>query len=836
MKFFIFKSLSMKKYLYFFLLVILASACSSDDDLGSNIPKEYKESVVNPDYVNIDWDKTRLISADPDKGVFTFSNNEITNKLRTGNVLTIDADTTGYIVVVTQAKTDDSGNISVKTKQGDLCDIFANTEFTLALSSEVPSQKSMTGNNVYYPVKVVYRGQNGKVQKISTKGEEYFKQTLLKCDTDMAKNPKSVFFESKNAKIYMEKARLALDLSMYIKPSFGMRTKKQALDESYAQYRSKALGVEAYVEGSANTDFMFRADASYSKVIKDKNGDYENIGHNLIRPFDVWFNIQGVPILITCSAELFRGDSLKLDYQGTFKTGFQTETKAKIGLDWSQKNGVKIIKGFNQETNFTYPTIEGKGSVMGRAYLFPRVFACIYNLVGPSFDIKPYVGVEAKGGFRQTLSPSTNPDDYQAWSLRNFIGVDAVAALSMKWMNYEVERVETPPFRLLEWDLYNSPSKIEVNNPYITVTPGQKETVTFTVYDTDILRKHVPTPLCQVVKFESNGILSSRYAYTTMFKNGVVSVDWTPVSKDDYLRAVLYDPDGNVIDEAIIGTKKEEREKLLTSLESSYGSFTFQYDNKGRVTHFTMTEGNGKTTIGYDPFSIISSEYDEDEGSVTTKYSNFKFNSDGRIASLQAKSSDGDSWTQTFSYNSDGYLTGDVQKYYDGFVDKMTMEWKDGNLMKMTDTGYDGNKIEETESYTMTYDSPVNYKHQVSYSQMIGSMGIVAYQTSQIFGTLCSEKLPVAICNYYKYYGSESGDEEDADVENFTFGYTFDDNSYIKTETVTAPYYGTSTVYYGYDNNAAQKVVKRSRKLGNLTKGKRKTRRHSALPMFMMMR
>ena len=835
MNFFIVKSIPMKKCLYLFFLVILASACSSDDDLGSKIPKEYKESVVNPDYVNIDWDKTKLISADPDKGVFTLSNNEVTSKLRIGNVLTIDADTTGYIVVVTQSKTDDSGNISVKTKQGDLCDIFANTEFTLALSSEAPFSEKPDGEHVYYPVKVVYRDQNGKVQKISTKGEDYIKQTLLKCDTDMAKNPKSVFFESDQIKVYMEKAKLALDLSMYIKPSFGMRTEKQALDESYAQFRSKALGVKTYVEGACNTDFLFRMDATYSKVIKDKNGDYETIGHNIIRPGAVWFNVYGVPILVTYNADLYRGDSLKIDCQGTFKTGFQTTTQAKIGLDWRMKDGVKPITGFNQETNFTYPTIEGKGSVMGRAYLFPRIFTTVYNLIGPSFDIKPYVGVEAKGGFRQTLSPSDNPDDYQAWSLRNFIGVDAVAALSMKWMNYEIERIESKPFRLLEWDLYNSPSKIEVNNPYITVTPGQKETVTFTVYDTDILRKHVPTPLCQVVKFESNGILSSRYAYTTMFKDGVVSVDWTPVSKDDYLRAVLYDPDGNVIDEAIIGTKKEEGAQFLTSLGNSYGLYTFQYDNKGRITHATFPDANSKVTIGYDPFSMISSEYDEDEGWVTTKFSNIKIDNNGRLVSLSANCSDGDSWTQTFSYNSDGYLTGDVQKYNDGFIDKTTMEWENGNLIKATDTGYDGTKIEETESYTMTYDNVINYKKQTSYTQLRSSFGLAAYQLSKVCGNVTSSKLPVAISNYYKYYGSEDGDEEDAQVDNFTVSYTFNDNNYIKTETLTTSGMPI-VVYYGYDNETIPKAVKQSRKLGNLKKGKRKTRRHSNLPMFMMMR
>lgn len=824
----------MKKYLYFILLIFVMSACSSNEDVVNDIPTDYKENVVNPDYVNIDWDKTKLIKANPAKGEFTFSNNSVTNQLHEGNVLTIDADTTGYLVVVTQAMQDANGNVCVKTKQGDLCDIFANTEFTLALSPN-SATRSGDGKNVFYPVKYVFLDSVGKSHTRSTLARDYAKQNLLHCDTDMANNPKSVLYKSDHAKAYFEKAQIEMDLDMCIQTSFGLRSKSQVLSEGRAQYRSKTLGVKTYVQGDVNTDFLFRIDASYNKVFKEKGGDYEIIGHNIIRPVSVLFNVGPVPVWVKLNADLYRGDYLELDGQLTYKMGFKTSSQAKFGLDWSQQNGAKPICDFNQETEIVYPTIEGQGRMTGRAYLFPRIFVSLYSVIGPSFDIKPYLGVEAKGGVRFTASPSYNPDDYMAFSLRDFIGVDGVAALSLKMFdyNYEIERIETKPFNLLEWDLYNSPSRIMANTPYLSITPGQKETVTFTVYDTDILRKLVPTPLRQVVKFESNGILSSSYGFTDLFKDGVVSVDWTPVSKDDYLKAILYAPDGTVIDEAIIGTKKEEGEKLLTGISNGHGGFTFQYDNKGRVTHISTPDG--KTTIGYDPFSVISTDYD-DNGTATTKCYDFKFNDAGRITSCRAKSSDGESWTETFSYNKEGRLTENTQTYDDGFVDKMILEWKNGNLKKMTDTGYDGSKVEETESYTMTYGDPVNYKGQVSYSQMMGSFGFVAYSTSNIWGNLCSAKLPTAVHSYYKYYGS--GYDEDEDVDNYTFSYTYDDNNYITSETYKSTTYGESgVVYYTYDNAPAS-VAKKMKKKSNVKVKKhgRRTRRHPASLLLLRMR
>lgn len=123
--------MSLKKINYLLpllLLLLYFASCSKKEDESNSLPtkEEYESEVVNPDYVPIDWEITRLLECKPDEGVYSFRSSASTASLRAGSVLTIDADTTGYIVIVKQI-TRDGDVVRIKTKPGTLCDIFANT-------------------------------------------------------------------------------------------------------------------------------------------------------------------------------------------------------------------------------------------------------------------------------------------------------------------------------------------------------------------------------------------------------------------------------------------------------------------------------------------------------------------------------------------------------------------------------------------------------------------------------------------------------------------------------------------------------------------------------------
>lgn len=101
-------------------LIFYLTSCIKDDNTNSFPTKEeYESEVVNPNYVPIDWEITRLLECKPDEGVYSFRSSASTASLRAGSVLTIDADTTGYIVIVKQV-TRDGDVVRIKTKPGTL--------------------------------------------------------------------------------------------------------------------------------------------------------------------------------------------------------------------------------------------------------------------------------------------------------------------------------------------------------------------------------------------------------------------------------------------------------------------------------------------------------------------------------------------------------------------------------------------------------------------------------------------------------------------------------------------------------------------------------------------
>lgn len=160
----------MKKKTYFVLMALLLlftfNACSSDssEEVLSEKeepevpPEKYENDVVNPDYVPIDWKKTKLHEVDEENGRYSFDASSETKNLKPGSILTINADTVSYIVIVNKLKRD-NGKISIEARKGDLCDIFANTEFTLSTGGQSAKNSS---KNVILPQKISFLDIDGE--------------------------------------------------------------------------------------------------------------------------------------------------------------------------------------------------------------------------------------------------------------------------------------------------------------------------------------------------------------------------------------------------------------------------------------------------------------------------------------------------------------------------------------------------------------------------------------------------------------------------------------------------------------------------------------------------
>lgn len=533
--------MSLKKINYLLpllLLLLYFASCSKKEDESNSLPtkEEYESEVVNPDYVPIDWEITRLLECKPDEGVYSFRSSASTASLRAGSVLTIDADTTGYIVIVKQI-TRDGDVVRIKTKPGTLCDIFANTEFTLASSEQVVTR---VNDKVYYPESIVYRDSDGELKSMdiaTTRSGVSLTENLWSWGKDFSGGE---LFSGDNYKLYLKKASFKVGVDLNLTLSFGQRTLSTSTAEAFVQYQSKALKVSASIIGTASTEQTLQFDVW---------GEYHNLNQqdelwkcNMFKPIDIKFRIGYVPVYIRLNADLYRGASFDVEGKMSAYMGYTDTATGRLGISWQQETGYKSVSEFKNDFNLIYPTIEGQGEINAKAWFYPRIQLWLYGIIGPSFDIKPYLGTHVDGGFKEELLNSSN--DFCAWSLRNFTGLDVAAGLSFAFLGHEINNYTTPNINVIDKTLYRSPYDINiVSSSSEKVEAGINNSVYFEVYDVDSLfYRKLLTPLPQIVKFEGNGNLSSKYGITS---KGKVSVDWIPDSAADTLYAILYNSDGS---------------------------------------------------------------------------------------------------------------------------------------------------------------------------------------------------------------------------------------------------------------------------------------------------
>lgn len=507
------------------------------DDPDTPSPEELQE-IISPQYVSVDWNTADVLMCDTLNGKYVMTKTAETSQIAPGSVVVLDMDTTGIVIRVTEV-VDNTNEVNVKAERGTIADIFANIDFTLSTSTEAESRSK----NVFYPEKIICRDSTGRLLS---------RTSFTKPIWEWGKNfDGTTLFQNSAVHLYFREANMSASVGLNMYFNFGQRTIIETAHEVWDKYRAQMLEVEATLDGDWNANFILQADVSGSYTF-DKGEDL--VKHNVLPRTSMKFVVYGVPVWIDLSADLYRHVKLTCEGEASAYAGVRNHITGKFGFNWKQQSGMSKVSELGSDTEIIYPTITGKGRVDAKAWLYPRLRMTLYGLIGPSFDIKPYVGTEARGGFKQTMSGSSS--DFFAWSLRNYCGVDINAGLSLMFWNYEKKRYALGDINVIDKDLYKSPYSIELGSAPDKVKVGEAATISFVVKDYDyIFGQSTVTPLSQIVKFEGDGTLSSNYGITS---NGTVSVTWKPSDKNDKLYATLYDYTGNIIDRAEYASVEED--------------------------------------------------------------------------------------------------------------------------------------------------------------------------------------------------------------------------------------------------------------------------------------
>lgn len=490
--------------------------------------------TVNPNYVPIDWNEASLVSSNDSIGNYTIHFEGEIPELQPGSVITIDQDSIVHYVFIESV--DVNGNtVNVTSTEAYLTDIFADVDFTLTTDE---GGKSSAQGNVFYPVAAFIQDEQGVFRDLDLERSRDwgFTHDLWQFG---ANYDGEVLSSGNNYSIYMERMNFNFDLDIEMYMNFGGRTVLEIVGNLIERYRSRTLNVNAALHGTFDTEQMLRCDIWGSC---SWTPGYDIWKHNLFRPLRVRFLVYGVPVILKLNSDLYREVQVTASGEISAYTGFTDNADGRIGFDWSQSSGISPVATFSNTFDLTPPTVEGRGSIQGKVWAFPRVRILLYDIVGPSFDFKPYLTTTLSGGFKEEMLGQGN--DFCAWSLDCNTGLDATCGLSIMhpiFSGYEIQHYSTPNWNIIDRPLYHSPKRIQK----VSLTgSGQTKTATFNVFDQNYLfNTEVLTPLPQFVKFEANGQLSSEYGIA---HSGQVTVNWTPTS-NDILYAKLYDINGNVM-------------------------------------------------------------------------------------------------------------------------------------------------------------------------------------------------------------------------------------------------------------------------------------------------
>ena len=543
------------------MCVTFIYSCSKDDNNstdggggGDDIPDD--EIVVSEDYMPLEDYEYSVELADTAAGVYTLSFADGTPDVQSGDVVQIDMDTVVQLVRVLSVE-DAGGNVTLRTEPADLCDIFISGSFTLSTEgmAEAKTRGAGESGNVFYPSSITFYDENDRKHTVDftdgTRGG--FEKRLYSQSIDLSGY---TIAKTEHTRIYLETCTFDLDLNLVMEYNF------EELKEGWRKYRRGELVLhKSAVRGSIDTDFKIRFDAQ-----GEASQDLCEIclKRNIHKPVMVKFLAAGVPVVVVMNTNLY-GDGC-YDVSGSFSahTGFATSTDVELGFSWAQgDDSLKHYADFNSDITWHKPTVEGSTHLESEVYVYPRINFAVYGLLGPAFDIKPYLRQTLDLGFYDQLGSS--PKDFYGATCNMFVGYDAAVSLTFVPTIFTKPIAKSPSWNVCDKQIYEGPVKLEYASEDLPeVKPNESYRLDFLVRDLNMLTSNEVLPtLPWAVKFVTNcGTLSSDFVTTNCF-TGLASVDWTPSSSttdgaDPYVVAIIHNNEGGEIASDRIITKLEE--------------------------------------------------------------------------------------------------------------------------------------------------------------------------------------------------------------------------------------------------------------------------------------
>ncbi len=515
-----------------------------------------QEKKLETDYVDMRFDDSGTTTQyDANSGVLTitYSDGDVPD-VEVGSAVVLSAEHKFDIRVVEDVAI--NGNTAtLETTQGNMCNLFRNTSFTLSTNSNTRALDS-NGRPVITPAAVGYLDEHGNyIEVYNALSPSPMASYPINAELwSYEQNYSGVtLFEGGGGRLWWDKYVINAGLNGIFEFDFGEQSGNGTLGKvgelEYFAYK---------MHGSMGADMLMHYRYENSATFTDDR----ILARNVIPTKVFKFRVGGVIVPVVVDTHLGQyvelGASGSVDVSGGVKLSLDLEA----GLSWSKTGGTNIIKGATPKMEIYHPTIQAEASAHAKLSYYPQLEIGFYKFIGPWFEPRSYIKEEVKAGFRA----STDGENYVGWTDEYFSGLDMRLGLDLDFgVLGEISVFESDVFNVVDDTLLiTSPNRITLTSPSSgrkQVKDGESVDLIFKVETySPLTRKYSACENAAVVFDVECGELSDYVVLSDA--SGIARVSWTPSetranTKEKRLTARIYRCDGEIIDEAVFIAEME---------------------------------------------------------------------------------------------------------------------------------------------------------------------------------------------------------------------------------------------------------------------------------------
>ena len=469
---------------------------------------------------------------DPSTGVVKLEATDKTRELIKGDIITVDADTAGYLRKVVEI-TEEDGKVVLETEQAYMDELFVDKSFKLnttmleapaslkGTSSLVEITSALTDEQGYiHPVKIILYNSEGKAITKSVFGQKGSADEIRRhiVDKELDFSMTDLYGEEgDNIHFFISEGLLRFKTDAVFEFDFDYQGE---FTEDTKVKKGDLRLFEFYLEATTGVHTKLELDMSKSW---DNDDEDDPVHLFKIAQARAKFVVPpGVPVWIDFDLDMYRDIILHADASLHADWGFEINDTLKVGGRYTRATKeLTPISEFKHHAEIFPLNLEGEINASARLELFPRVEMKLYSLFGPYAEIVPYIQGNYNAYGQIQITPS-GTESFLAWNAGLDLGLDLRVGTTFKLLAFERDfGPKVISFSESPLPVWKSPYIIELLTDLPEeLEPGSTHSLLFKV--SDMLGLAVSG--CPI-HIDGDGIFNKYIELTGL--DGKVAVDWT---------------------------------------------------------------------------------------------------------------------------------------------------------------------------------------------------------------------------------------------------------------------------------------------------------------------